>query len=821
MLRLRVPAQIHPSDGVFVGSFRGRVGPKQAAAAAAATVAAADGACPAPEEGCEVAEAHASPEEQEQEQSAPEDTAVGEAEALAGAVQQPAAPSALPAAAPQAEAHSSRARKKAKQAQAAPAVTDGAPSAQASPHPGDHQPSGDAMHVDAPSPVPPAAKPAVSKPASKAAVKRGAKAAPAAQPAGEAPMGGEETCIRDGDEVGAAPEFAPLQSCGGVREADGSTAAAAAPKPRKPRAPRAQKPDAVAQQSQQPAPTATGDVPAAAAAAAAAAPPPSPGAAAMPAAAAAAAASPLASPLASPRPRTVREPDYEQIPEPPRCLSREVLEALVADWCGRNVSKSKLHKKKLGGMLPEGVLGAAAAAVTAGAPVPTRPEGTPVAVRPLPMRTRVVLHKAAAAAAAAPGAEAEAEEGAAGCEEAPTQGGVAAAATSAPAPAAKKPAAPRKRKAEGDPAGAAAVPEAEPALAPAPAAEPTPSLLPAAIPADADGAAFEPKKKGGAVAGARKPNRGRVKKGSVKSGELVNIGTLVLSKGWHNGGYIFPDGFTSRMVFRSSVALDQLCVHECTITAAGKCAPAPTFKITASDRPDEPLEGKSATMCWNLVLGRINGEIERRRAGGEDLPPPPKTAIAGPEYFGLNQAEAVAGIEALDPEHKCVEYWEGKGLRAEMAADPEAAAARAPGAAKPRRAPAAGCGAAKKRRRRGEDSDEGETADGEEVDEEALFASRKWSAINRGERYRARAGDTSGPCDDTNPCSELIDPITLEPVVNPAISPFGHVMGLATWSACLAESGVCPFTKQPLRTRDLVVLTHLNFERYQVCGRAV
>ena len=39
------------------------------------------------------------------------------------------------------------------------------------------------------------------------------------------------------------------------------------------------------------------------------------------------------------------------------------------------------------------------------------------------------------------------------------------------------------------------------------------------------------------------------------------------------------------------------------------------------------------------VLKRINGEIEARREAGEDLPPPPKTAIAGPEYFGLNQPE--------------------------------------------------------------------------------------------------------------------------------------------------------------------------------------
>lgn len=39
------------------------------------------------------------------------------------------------------------------------------------------------------------------------------------------------------------------------------------------------------------------------------------------------------------------------------------------------------------------------------------------------------------------------------------------------------------------------------------------------------------------------------------------------------------------------------------------------------------------------VLKRINSEIEARRKAGENLPPPPKTAIAGPEYFGLNQPE--------------------------------------------------------------------------------------------------------------------------------------------------------------------------------------
>jgi hypothetical protein len=43
------------------------------------------------------------------------------------------------------------------------------------------------------------------------------------------------------------------------------------------------------------------------------------------------------------------------------------------------------------------------------------------------------------------------------------------------------------------------------------------------------------------------------------------------------------------------------------------------------------------------ILKRIKGVIEARRAAGEDLPPAPKTAIAGPEYFGLNDA-AVGGL---------------------------------------------------------------------------------------------------------------------------------------------------------------------------------
>ena len=55
-------------------------------------------------------------------------------------------------------------------------------------------------------------------------------------------------------------------------------------------------------------------------------------------------------------------------------------------------------------------------------------------------------------------------------------------------------------------------------------------------------------------------------------------------------------------VCRSSVELDQLCLHECTIIGKGGAYwPQPTYKVVAMDRADEPLLAKSCTGCWTQV----------------------------------------------------------------------------------------------------------------------------------------------------------------------------------------------------------------------------
>ncbi|KAJ2876363.1 hypothetical protein H4R27_006347 [Coemansia aciculifera] len=75
--------------------------------------------------------------------------------------------------------------------------------------------------------------------------------------------------------------------------------------------------------------------------------------------------------------------------------------------------------------------------------------------------------------------------------------------------------------------------------------------------------------------------------------------------------------------------------------------------------------------------------------------------------------------------------------------------------------------------------------------------------------------------DPSNPLPDLIDPITLEPVSKPAISPFGHVMGYNSWVRCLmfppegSQRNICPLTKKPMSKRDLVILTFDNIEQYR------
>ncbi|CAO3618423.1 unnamed protein product [Mucor hiemalis] len=69
------------------------------------------------------------------------------------------------------------------------------------------------------------------------------------------------------------------------------------------------------------------------------------------------------------------------------------------------------------------------------------------------------------------------------------------------------------------------------------------------------------------------------------------------------------------------------------------------------------------------------------------------------------------------------------------------------------------------------------------------------------------------------PLPGFVDPISLEQVIKPAISKYGHVMGYDSWVRCLnnweGKKNTCPLTKKPLSKRDLVILTLENIEEYR------
>ncbi|PSC70964.1 Transforming growth factor beta regulator 1 [Micractinium conductrix] len=58
-----------------------------------------------------------------------------------------------------------------------------------------------------------------------------------------------------------------------------------------------------------------------------------------------------------------------------------------------------------------------------------------------------------------------------------------------------------------------------------------------------------------------------------------------------------------------------------------------------------------------LVHKRINAAMSLRGQAA------PRTAISGPKFFGFSAPSVREVVEALDPDHLCIEYWEGQQQR--------------------------------------------------------------------------------------------------------------------------------------------------------------
>ncbi|KAJ4975406.1 hypothetical protein NE237_000512 [Protea cynaroides] len=148
--------------------------------------------------------------------------------------------------------------------------------------------------------------------------------------------------------------------------------------------------------------------------------------------------------------------------------------------------------------------------------------------------------------------------------------------------------------------------------------------------------------------------------------EAVCFGAVVSSKPWCNNRTIFPKGFKSRIRFFSVLDPTQMCGYTSEVVDAGLLGPL--FKITIEECPSVAFTNVSAEKCWGMVLDKLKLEVLRQRVlGKEGLPPLHRLQrLDGLEMFGFLSPSIIQAIEALDPNHHCLEYWNQKlGLEGE------------------------------------------------------------------------------------------------------------------------------------------------------------
>ncbi|CAJ1938260.1 unnamed protein product [Sphenostylis stenocarpa] len=147
--------------------------------------------------------------------------------------------------------------------------------------------------------------------------------------------------------------------------------------------------------------------------------------------------------------------------------------------------------------------------------------------------------------------------------------------------------------------------------------------------------------------------------------EPVNLGSVMHGKLWCSKHAIYPKGFKSRVKFFSILDPARICNYVSEVYDAGFLGPL--FKVTMEEHPNEVFTSTSADKCWESVLDRLNHETKKLRNQGERELPPLELlqSIKGHKMFGFLSPSISQAIEALDPNHQCVEYWNHKEVASE------------------------------------------------------------------------------------------------------------------------------------------------------------
>ncbi|KAF6988670.1 hypothetical protein CFC21_006156 [Triticum aestivum] len=140
--------------------------------------------------------------------------------------------------------------------------------------------------------------------------------------------------------------------------------------------------------------------------------------------------------------------------------------------------------------------------------------------------------------------------------------------------------------------------------------------------------------------------------------EQLDHGTVIVGKNWCNHQAIFPKGFRSRVTFYSVLDPTRICCYISEVIDAGLLEPL--FRVAVEEFPEVYFTHTSPMQCWDSVRDRVNEEIKKQCRAGKSPALLSNDSVNGLEMFGFLSPPIIEVIEALDPDHKCLDYWLSK-----------------------------------------------------------------------------------------------------------------------------------------------------------------
>nr|XP_043631774.1 putative lysine-specific demethylase JMJ16 [Erigeron canadensis]XP_043631775.1 putative lysine-specific demethylase JMJ16 [Erigeron canadensis] len=142
--------------------------------------------------------------------------------------------------------------------------------------------------------------------------------------------------------------------------------------------------------------------------------------------------------------------------------------------------------------------------------------------------------------------------------------------------------------------------------------------------------------------------------------ETLEYGVVQPGKLWCDSRAIYPKGFRSRVKYINVLDPTDMCHYISEILDAGKNQPL--FMVSLEDHPSEVFVHLSPTKCWEMVRERVNNEISKQhKLRVLNLPPlQPPGSLDGMEMFGFCSPGILQGIQLMDRNRLCTEYWESR-----------------------------------------------------------------------------------------------------------------------------------------------------------------